>query len=193
MKNLNSMIHSPKFTCVIDTCVLHPLHIRDLILWFAYSGLFTPKWSKHIFDEWRELMVKKAVSKKEINNRISSVLNSFPDAMVTNYETHIEGLTEINKKDRHVLAVAIKINAGLIVTNNLKDFPNDYLDKFGLYAKSADNFIADLIDLHHKESVEAFKLMVSHKRNPPINEYEMLDILRNNGLKDTADYSHALI
>ena len=75
----------------------------------------------------------------------------------------------------------------------MKDFSNDYLDKFGLYAKSADNFIADLIDLHHKESVEAFKLMVSHKRNPPINEYEMLDILRNNGLKDTADYIHALI
>ncbi|MDE0471123.1 MAG: PIN domain-containing protein [Ekhidna sp.] len=178
----------------MDTCVLHPLHVRDLILWFAYSGLFAPKWSKHIFDEWRELMVRKKVPKKEINHRIDSVLNGFPNAMVTNYETHIESLTGIkDEKDRHVLAAAIKINASLIVTNNLKDFSKDYLESFGLYAKSADNFLVDIIDLHDEEAIKAFRMMVVNRRNPPVNEYEMLDILRNNGLKDTADYIHALI
>ncbi|MBC6409345.1 MAG: PIN domain-containing protein [Ekhidna sp.] len=187
------MIYSSRFTCVIDTCVLHPLHVRDLILWFAYSDLFVPKWSKHIFDEWRELMFRKKVPKKEINHRIDSVLNGFPDAMVTNYETHIVSLTGINKKDRHVLAAAIKINASLIVTNNLKDFPKDYLESFGLYAKSAADFLVDIIGLHDEEAIKAFRMMVVDRRNPSINEHEMLDILRNNGLKDTADYIHALI
>jgi len=32
------------------------------------------------------------------------------------------------------------------VTNNLKDFPKDYLASFGLSARSADDFLADIVD-----------------------------------------------
>ena len=39
------MIHSLRFTCVIDTNVMYPLNTRDLLLWFAYYKLYTPKWS----------------------------------------------------------------------------------------------------------------------------------------------------
>lgn len=40
------MIHSVRFTCVLDTNVIYPLWIRELLLWFANYDLFTPKWSK---------------------------------------------------------------------------------------------------------------------------------------------------
>jgi protein tyrosine phosphatase len=91
------------------------------------------------------------------------------------------------------LAAAIKINADLIVTNNLKDFPIDYLATFGLKAKSPDDFFTDIIDLNQELSVSAFNKLVLNKRNPPYNDYEVLDILRNNGLNDTANYLHALL
>tara|TARA_R110001583_G_scaffold191048_1_gene355852 strand:- start:3111 stop:3371 length:261 start_codon:yes stop_codon:yes gene_type:complete len=79
----------------------------------------------------------------------TSVSNlAFPDALVINYEPLISGLTLPDEKDRHVLAAAIKTNANVIVSNNLKDFPKDYLGSFGLVAKSADDFIADIIDLN---------------------------------------------
>lgn len=48
------MIHSVKFTCLLDTNVLYPIDIRDLLFWFAFHELYTPKWTKHIFDEWKE-------------------------------------------------------------------------------------------------------------------------------------------
>ncbi len=92
-----------------------------------------------------------------------------------------------------VLAAAIKANADHIITNNLKDFPVDYLSSFGLKAKTPDDFFTDIIDLNHNLSVQAFKKLVLNKRNPPFNEYDVLDISRNNGLKDTANYLHALI
>ena len=38
---------------------------------------------------------------------------------------------------------AIKTNANVIVTNNLKHFPAEYLSTYGLSAKSADDFITD--------------------------------------------------
>jgi hypothetical protein len=56
------MIHSVRFTCVLDTNVIYPLWIRDLLLWFAHHELYTPKWSKHIFDEWIEVMKRKGIT-----------------------------------------------------------------------------------------------------------------------------------
>jgi hypothetical protein len=94
-------------------------------------------------------------------------------------------------KDKHVLAAAIKTNASLIVTNNLKDFPKNYLASFGLSAKNADDFLTDIIDLNHDTSVRAFRDLVLNKKNPPLDNFEVLDIFRRNGLKDTAGFLHA--
>lgn len=75
----------------------------------------------------------------------------------------------------------------------MKDFPIDYLSSFGLKAKCADDFLTDIIDLNQEISVDAYRKLVLNKKNPPYNEYDVLDILRNNGLKNTADYLHAII
>lgn len=39
----------------------------------------------------------------------------------------------------------------------------------------------------------AFKEMVLNRRNPVMNEFEVLDSLRKSGLTDTANYLHALL
>jgi hypothetical protein len=169
------------------------LWIRDLLLWFAYHDLYTPKWSKHIFDEWLDVMIRKGVPKEEAIKRADRVNNAFPDALVENYEPLIDTLKLPDDKDKHVLAAAIKTNASLIVTNNLKDFPKDYLSSFGLSAKCADDFFTDIIDLNHETSIKAFRDLVLIKKNPPLDEFQVLDCFRKNGLKDTADYLHSLI
>jgi len=56
------MIHSIRFACVLDTYFIYPLEVRDLLFWFAHFDLFTPKWSKHIFDEWKAVMKRKGIS-----------------------------------------------------------------------------------------------------------------------------------
>jgi predicted nucleic acid-binding protein len=185
------MIHSVRFTCVLDTNVIYPVIIRDILFWFAYYDLYTPKWSQHIFDEWVDVMKRKNIPDHEIIKRTKAANLAFPDALVTNYEGLINTLTLKDKKDRHVLAAAIKTNANVIVTNNLKDFPKDYLATFGLSAKSADDFLTDIIDLNIDTAVEAFKEMVLHRTNPEMDEYQVLDALRRNELKDTAEFLHS--
>lgn len=187
------MIHSVRFTCVLDTNVIYPIEIRDLLFWFAHYDLFTPKWSNHIFDEWKDVMDRKGITQEEIKKRTNVANLAFPDALVKNYESLINGLTLPDEKDRHVLAAAIKTNANVIVTNNLKDFPSKYLTTFGLVAKSADDFIADIIDLNHDKAIEAFRKLVLNRRNPDLDEFEVLDNLRKNGLTDSANYLHSLI
>ncbi len=172
---------------------MYPIEIRDLLFWFAHYDLFTPKWSNHIFDEWENVMMRKGVTKEEITKRTNFANLAFPDALVTNYESLINGLTLPDYKDCHVLAAAIKTNANVIVTNNLKDFPSEYLSTFGLVAKSADDFIADIIDLNHEKAIEAFRKLVMNRTNPDLDEFEVLDNFRKNGLINSADYLHSLI
>lgn len=116
------MIHSVRFICVLDTNVIYPLAIRDLLFWFAYYELYTPKWSKHIFDEWENVMRRKGLREDEIEKRLRTAHLAFPDALVKNYDSLIPGLDLPDENDRHVLAAAIKTNANVIVTNNLKVF-----------------------------------------------------------------------
>jgi predicted nucleic acid-binding protein len=187
------MIHSVRFTCVLDTNVIYPIDIRDLLFWFAAYDLFTPKWSQQIFDEWGDIMKRKGVHDEEIKKRLSKAQLAFPDALVDNYEPLVNALELPDQKDRHVLAAAIKTNANIIVTNNLKDFPKEYLASFGLTAKTADHFITDTIDLNTDLALSAFRALVLNRTNPNLDEFEMLDRLRRNGLNDTANYLHTLI
>lgn len=187
------MIHSVRFTCVLDTNVIYPIEIRDTIFWFAYYDLFTIKWSKHIFDEWVDVMQRKGVAKEEIEKRLDFANQAFPDALVKNYEALIEKLELPDPKDRHVLAAAIKTNANVIVTLNQKHFPEERISKYGLRAITPDDFLTDIIDLNHNTAIEAFNKMVINRRNPALDEYELLDILRNRGLKQTADFLHSLL
>jgi hypothetical protein len=67
---------------------------------------------------------------------------SFPEALVSSppdLETALTGIPDEN--DRHVLAAAITGHAHVIVTNNLKDFPLDYLAQFDILCHSADDFL----------------------------------------------------
>lgn len=187
------MIHSVRFTVVLDTNVVYPVIIRDVLFWFAHYDLYTPKWSEHIFDEWKRVMIKKGVTEGEASRRIEKASLAFPDALVQNYKGLINHLQLPDKDDRHVLAAAIKTNANLIVTNNIKDFPRAYLQSFGLNAKTADVFLTDIIDLNQEQAIAAFREMVLNKKNPKIHEFEVLSQLRKAGLKDTADYLHALL
>jgi predicted nucleic acid-binding protein len=187
------MIHSARFTGVLDTCVIYPIDIRDLLLWFAHFELYTPKWSQTIFDELHAVMIARGIPQEKAARQIERIHAAFPDAMVNNYEGLIETLTLPDKKDRHVLAAAIKSNANLIITNNLKDFDKKYLSRFGLEAKNADDFITDIIDLNPTVAKDAFTTLVAHRTNPSLDQYQVLDILRKRGLKNSADYLHSLI
>lgn len=193
MKKAVCMIHSVRFKAVLDTNVIFPIVIRDLLFWLAYYELYTPKWSAHIFEEWRAVMLRKNVSEEEAEKRIQRANAAFPDALVKNYDPLIAHLTLPDPRDCHVLAAAIKTNANVIVTNNLKDFPATYLASFGLTAKSPDDFLTDIIDLDTEQAIRAFKEMVLYRRNPAMDEFEVLDSLRKSGLTDTANYLHALL
>jgi predicted nucleic acid-binding protein len=130
------------FIVIYDACVLYPAPLRDLLLELAISELFAAKWTETIHDEWiRGLLRSRPELKEKLHNTRRLMNEAVPDALVENFEPLIDGLKLPDANDRHVLAAAIKCNAQIIVTSNLKDFPPESLEPYGIEAMHPDEFI----------------------------------------------------
>lgn len=113
---------------------------------------------------------------------------AFKEAMVDDFGHLLAACEAIpDTKDRHVLAAAIKTRAHVIVTDNLKDFPNRALAPFDIEARSADEFIADTSMLDIGRAVGAVKRMRSRLGNPPIRADDLLLKMEAQSLTETAD------
>ena len=189
------MIHSPRFIAVLDACVLYPVPIRDILLSLASAGLYKPKWSSLIQDEWsRNLLLNRLDLNATQLQRTTTMMNTaFPDADVEGYEVFIPTLTLPDPDDRHVLAAAIRSQADVIVTANLKDFPRPYIRKFDIEVQHPDDFIYNLIDLNPTKALEAFRQQVARLKNPPMITAQVLDNLRKSSLPATAARLEALL
>ncbi|EPN6726712.1 TPA: PIN domain-containing protein [Pseudomonas putida] len=180
------MKHSP-FTAIYDANVLYPAPLRDFLMNLALTGIYRARWSASIHDEWkRNLLLNRPDLTPEHLDRTSSLMDAaVPDALVTDYDSLVEGLDLPDRDDRHVLAAAIKCNASVIVTFNLKDFPKAILGAFDIEPLHPDDFIADLWDLDKAAVLEAAQRQRISLKNPPHNVQQYLDRLLQQKLPET--------
>ena len=180
------MEHSP-YPVVLDSCVLYPARLRDLLMHLGIAGLYQPKWSAEIHREWcRNLLMNRPdITQAALTRTVELMERALPDARVVGFETLIEGLTLPDENDRHVLAVALRAKAEVIVTLNQKDFPASALQKFNIEALHPDDFITDLLDLNPGLALEAVRRQRQSLRHPPLSTDDFLDMLLKQGLNGT--------
>lgn len=132
----------------LDACVLANYSVCDLMLRLAESPrLYTPVFSSRILDEVRRTHVTKLGWPTTVADSFqNAVCNSFPEALVTGFENLIPAMKN-QKKDRHVLAAAVRGEAELIATFNLKDFPREHLIPWDVEAAHPQDYLTVLFEL----------------------------------------------
>lgn len=127
---------------VLDACVLYPTVMREVILGVAKAGLFTPIWSEKILEEWARA-TRKLGSAQETYARgeIAMLGLAWPDASCPANSDLEATLYLPDPDDCHVLASAISSNAPVIMTMNLKDFPNTVLAEYGISTVHPDAYL----------------------------------------------------
>lgn len=151
-----------RFTVLVDACCLAGALRRNMLLSLAEAGFYRVRWSARIMDETARAIEKITEGKSDPQKQIDAMNRAFPEATVEGFEVLEKiiiagGLRDDG--DAHVLAAAARISASVIVTDNLKDFPEKLLKSYGLEAKSADDFIADCIDLDKVQAMAALNKM----------------------------------
>lgn len=164
-----------------------------MILSLAEAGFFRPRWSREILDETERAISEILRGKGEPNaaaiaaRQRAAIARAFPEGLVDGYDALVSGLTLPDPDDRHVLAAAIQTRAAVIVTNNTSDFPVEYLNGLHLQASTADEFLADIIDLYTPGAVAALRVMRKRFKKPEMNAEALLRRMESAGLTDTAN------
>jgi hypothetical protein len=172
------------FIVIYDACVLFPAPLRDLLLRVARAGLVRARWSNAILDEcFRSIKSARPDLDEAALTRTRGLMNAaVADCLVTGYEPLVVGLELPDPDDRHVLAAAIRCGAQVIVTMNLRDFPDERLAAFGIEAQHPDDFVLGLLDLAPGAVASIASQQAAALRNPPRSVSELLGTLREQGL-----------
>ena len=172
-----------RFTAVLDANVLYPSLKRDVLLSFGDEGLYRPRWTEKIMEEWtRHLLTKRPDLESNIQHTVKEMVRAFPEAQIEGYEPLIESLELPDPDDRHVLAAAIKDGAHIIVTENKKDFPQEVLSPFDIEIQSADEFLFSTYELYPSETEAAIKKMRKRHKAPAYTPGGLLTRLTGDGL-----------
>lgn len=178
-----------RFVVVYDACVLYPAPLRDFLIRLATTGLFAARWSDQIHAEWmRNVQAKRPDLDRSLLERTRSLMNqAVPDCLVAGHEQLIPNLNLPDPDDRHVLAAAIVAHAQMIVTFNLRDFPPETLEPFGVEAIHPDRFIECQLDLRETAVIQTARDQRQSLKNPPRTVEDFLDTLAAQGLPVSAD------
>jgi len=187
-------------TTIIDACVLCSPLKRSLILSLAQADFFCVRWSDEILDETEKAIIiilsKRGyddAAERAAQSRLS-MQQAFAEASVVNYEDHGKEIRKLpDEGDRHIIAAAIKSRADIIVTENLKDFPRKVLAKYGIEAKSSDEFVAAAINLSPSIAKAAIERMHHRQDWPKMSLDKLILEMEKTGLTKTVaqlnDYS----
>ncbi len=177
----------PAPTALLDANVLYSAGLRDFLLRLADRHLFTPLWSAEIHAERiRSVLEDRPDLTHEVLDRTRSVMDQhFPDSLVAGYTDLIRGVDLPDPDDRHVLAAAIHGGADVIVTMNLRDFPDEALAPHALEAQHPDTFTFGLIEEHPGTVREVAREHRAALQNPPRSPAEHLAALAGVGLTQT--------
>ena len=171
------MSESSQITAVLDTNVLFPPVLRDTLLYAAAFRLFRPVWSAQTWEELaRNLVAKGGLSEPAAVRRMSFMTQAFPYAMAVPPPELIAALKN-HPKDRHVLAAAIQSGAGIIVTQNLKDFPAEVVTEHGIAALHADAFLCSLLRTDAERLLRSIHHHAARLRHPPMAASDLLSAL----------------
>lgn len=172
---------------VLDANVLYPAGSRDFFMRVHVEGVFQPKWTAQIHDEWiRNVAANEGIPRSDLE-RVRRLMDRHAgDALVRGWQRFLPHLvgTAIDPKDHHVVAAALKARADagddgqvVIVTSNARDFPTRDLQALGLARISPDAFALALFRRDEERVLAALRKMRAALAHPPFSRDQFVDEL----------------
>jgi hypothetical protein len=185
------MFFGSSFTAVYDACVLFPNVLRDTLISLAGTELYRARWTQRIHDEWIDAVHRTRPDiPRERLVRVSELMDrSVMNCLVNGWESLEEAISAKlpDRKDGHVAAAAIRCQADVIVTKNLKDFPECVLCEYEIDIQHPDDFIRHLLDLNAPKVCSELKKQRERWMRPTATVTQFLDALARQELPLTVD------
>ena len=150
-----------------DANELVPRTPRDYILCLAEIGLYDVRWSDAIWDEVaRNLITKFGFSQQRIDYLSGRLEAELPHQhlVVPPEIEYLASLSGADSKDEHVVAAALAANADVLLTENLRDFPQQWLHDRGIALLNLGALLVRTAELFPEELLAAHNLVMASTR-----------------------------
>src|ERR1035437_8955428 len=161
---------------VLDACVLANFSLCDTLLRLAEPPrLFEPKWSEEIIRETTRTLELNLGWPHSLTAHFEKELRAhFGEAWISGYESLIPRMTN-DEKDRHVVAAAaVRGEAAIILTLNLRHFRPEHLAMWGVRALHPQYF---LIEIFRQEQAVVMTKLEQQAADRGRSLRQLLDIL----------------
>lgn len=160
-----------------DANILISRTLRDYFVYAAKLGTLDIHWSDGILDETTRNLISKFDFTQEDAEVLVDRLSAFiPTALVEvkkRDKTRVAKV-EMDDKDRHVLAAALSANADLLLTQNVRHFPREWMAKHDIELIDAGTLLLRLVAEYPDELREAHRRGVESR---PQSEEQVFEIL----------------
>lgn len=149
------------FAAVLDTCVLYSGLRRDLLLTMSAQGVYRVVLSEDLLFEIQYVeagkLRKLGVAGEEAELRADHLVANLRDAFEVLDPRRVNLVRDVglpDPNDEHVVATALAGGADVVVTDNLRHFPEELLPD-GLRVQGPSNFLHDMVTAHPHDAVRA--------------------------------------
>lgn len=164
---------------LIDTCVLYPTVMREVVLGVAKAGVFEPIWSARILEEWARAAIKLGpTGEAQARAEIALLRAAWPEAERPAAPGVAQRLWLPDADDVHVLAVAVDASADSIMTLNAKDFPRGTLADEGITRVDPDSFLSSLWPEHETVLRDVAARILATAQEMSRKDWEMRGLMK---------------
>lgn len=167
----------------IDANIFPHVWLTDVLLTMADFAIFEPVFSEKVLQEAHKALIDDLHrDEKYVSRYLNSIRFAKPYYLVADSQSLPAKIHIPDPDDEHVVASAYAASANVILTFNLKDFPNDELSRIGLAAQHPDEFLTQLACSRTSATLQAMHQLVQAKQHPPRTMSEELHHLAQTGL-----------
>jgi predicted nucleic acid-binding protein len=145
-----------------------------VLLRSAEAALYRPHWTDIILNEVKRAIVEHRMADQARAQRLVDRLrDAFPEAEIHGYEPLLQ-LMANDPKDRHVLAAAVSAKAEVIISTNVRHFPEEALAPWGIVVQSPDQFLTSLLELAPARLLQIVREQAVLLRHPSLTVDQVL-------------------
>jgi len=154
---------------VADANILFSRTLRDYFLYAADEGVIEVHWSQQILDEMSRNLRQQFGLSQQATERLETLMNDYVEYALTEVDPEDHATVadvEMDAKDRHVLAAALSAGADMLLTDNTRHFPREWMTERGIELIDSAGLLARLVEQFPDQMRAAHKTTVRYSPKP---------------------------
>lgn len=173
----------------VDTNVLFPFSVMDLMLALTEDGIHDVMWTDTLLDEWERVIVESQRRSPDAAAAITATIREFfPDTCIPadSYRGLVAEVDGPDPDDNLHMAAAVAGRVEAIITWNEKDFICDFMKNHAVTVVNPDTYLCSLYEEFPKEVLGTITRIAAGKRRPPVTPYDVVEALDRAGVREFA-------